>query len=498
MLRKMHRGIATIAIVLPLLFTARLASAATNVELIVDDSGSMAQHVTGGRKIDVAKQVLPGLIQDLPADAQIAVRTYGRQRPAHDRDCADMELLTPFGANTSARILPGVNALKPNGMTPIAASLSSAAKDFADKESQNNIIILLTDGEEDCNGDPCAASKALHDAGIHLQVNVIGFNVTDKERPQLKCIADAASGKYYDAKDAAGLKLAASEVKERVVATPAPATPSPAPTATETPFVKPAEPLYGTPIHGGNSFNDGVEPKTGTLYRLDYDQPDGRQDFFKVQVKGGQQLLVTVTGGNAHGIQAEIDDSSRQREGSPAGVGPRAKAQLSLDVADGKDGWYYVLIGRTPYALTGQDATFQVDLVNQFDAGTDRDAGASEDRALEIKPGVYPQNNMNDADTLDVFKFTAEAGKTYQFKARPAADGAYMTLSAEDGDGVSLGSGQSPNAGALAKLENLKLAKTGAIFVRVAFDRNYGRPAGDYSIAVGPGDIDSPPKPPMR
>jgi hypothetical protein len=38
--------------------------------LIVDDSGSMAQHVTGGRKIDVAKQVLPGLIQD-----------YARRRP---------------------------------------------------------------------------------------------------------------------------------------------------------------------------------------------------------------------------------------------------------------------------------------------------------------------------------------------------------------------------------------------------------------------------------
>src|SRR5579864_3527274 len=312
MLRKMHRGIATIAIVLPVVFAARLAFAATNVELIVDDSGSMAQHVTGGRKIDVAKQVLPGLIQDLPADAQIAVRTYGRQHPAHDRDCADMELLTPFGANTSARILPGVNALKPNGMTPIAASLSAASKDFAGMESQNNIIILLTDGEEDCNGDPCAASKALHDAGIHLQVNVIGFNVTDKERPQLKCIADAAAGKYYDAKDAAGLKLAASEVKERVVATPAPAMPMPDPTATETPFVKPAEGLYGQPIHGGNSFNDAAPIKTGVLYHLDYHQPTDREDFFKIDVKGGQRLQITGLSGTAYCIGYSLNDSQHQ------------------------------------------------------------------------------------------------------------------------------------------------------------------------------------------
>jgi von Willebrand factor type A domain len=468
----------------------------TNVELIIDDSGSMAQQIAGGRKIDVAKQVFSGLVQDLPSDGQVAVRTYGRQHPSGQRDCADMELMIPFGPNTPARVLPGVKALRPNGMTPIAASLQAAAKDFAGREGQDNIIVLLSDGEEDCNGDPCAAAKAVHDAGIHLQVNVIGLHVQPKERTQLQCVADAGGGKYYDAADAKALKVAASEVKERIVATPAP--PPAAPTATATPFVKPAESLYGTPIHGGNSFNDPVELKTGTLYHLDYDQPDGRQDFFKVQVKGGQQLLVTVTGGNAHAIQAEIDDSSRQRQGWPAGAGQRAKAQLSLDVADGKDGWYFVLIGRTGYALTGQDATFQVDLVNQFDANTDRDAGASEDRAVEVKPGVYPQNNMNDADTMDVFKFTAEAGKTYQFKARPAADGAVMTLAAVDRDGVNLGNGQSPNPGAVAKLENLKLAKTGAIFVKVAFDRNYGRPAGDYSFAVGPGDIDSPAKPPMR
>jgi len=253
MIRQMRRGIAPLTIVLAAVFTARLAYAEqTNVELIVDDSGSMAQHVTGGRKIDVAKQVLPGLIQNLPADAQIAVRTYGRQHPARERDCADLELMTAFGANTSERILPGVNGLKPNGMTPIAASLQAAAKDFAGKESQNNIIVLLTDGEEDCNGDPCAASKAVHDAGIHLQVNVIGFHVTDKERPQLQCIANAGGGKYYDAANASELKLAASEVEERIVA------PAPAPTPQATP--NPSGMNLLSPTNGGEVLvapNDG-------------------------------------------------------------------------------------------------------------------------------------------------------------------------------------------------------------------------------------------------
>src|SRR5258708_6316028 len=88
----------------------------TNVELIIDDSGSMAQTIGGGKKIDVAKRALSGLIEDLPADAQIAVRTYGRTRPSQERDCNDMELLIPFGKNAPERVLPGVKALKPNGM----------------------------------------------------------------------------------------------------------------------------------------------------------------------------------------------------------------------------------------------------------------------------------------------------------------------------------------------------------------------------------------------
>src|SRR5258708_21368911 len=197
---------------------AMSSSAPTNVELIIDDSGSMAQKIGGGKKIDVAKQVFSGLVQDLPADSIVAVRTYGRKQPSTARDCADMELLIPFGPNTAARVLPGVQSLKPNGMTPIAASLDAAAKDFAGKEGQNNIILLLSDGEEDCHGDPCAAAKTLRDSGIHLEINVIGLHVTPAEREQLQCVANAGGGKYYDAADAKQLKVAASEVKERVPA----------------------------------------------------------------------------------------------------------------------------------------------------------------------------------------------------------------------------------------------------------------------------------------
>jgi Ca-activated chloride channel homolog len=121
-----------------LIVTGKGYAVQTNVELIIDDSGSMAQRIEGKSKIAIAKEVFSGLVQDLPPTAQIAVRTYGRQKSYQARDCSDMELMTPFGANTAGRVLPGVQALRPNGMTPIAASLQEAAKDFSGGSEQHH------------------------------------------------------------------------------------------------------------------------------------------------------------------------------------------------------------------------------------------------------------------------------------------------------------------------------------------------------------------------
>jgi hypothetical protein len=414
------------------------------------------------------------------------VRTYGRQKSYQARDCTDMELMTPFGPNTPSRVLPGVQALRPNGMTPIAASLQEAAKDFSGKEGQNNIIVLLSDGEEDCNGDPCAAAKTIHDAGIHLQVNVIGFHVGPKERMQLQCVAKAGGGKYYDAANAGELKVAASEVKERIEAAPAaPPTPSATPT-----YVKQGEPLYGDPIRGGDSYEKAVPLPVGKLFHLDHQQPKGAHDFFSVQVKGGQTIKVSIVAGPSNGsIGAIIANPKHEKLISADIDGPRRNYEFLQDVVDQQDGTYYIMIG-SPYYPEEVDDTFRVDLIGNFDANSDRDAGSDENRALEVAAGSYPRNYMSDVDTMDVFKFKVDGGKTYTFKARPANSQATIQIQIVDGDGVDLGSGSSPNAGAVAKVENIKLAKSGSIYVKLSFYHYTAK--GHYAFAFGEGDVDSP------
>jgi hypothetical protein len=132
-------------------------------------------------------------------------------------------------------------------------------------------------------------------------------------------------------------KICAAHIFEKLIF----ATPKPDPTATETPFVKPAEGLYGEPIHGGNSFNDAVPIKTGVLYHLDYHQPTDREDFFKVDVKGGQRLQITGLSGTTYCIGFSLNDSRHQSLGGAGQWQGRQKAVFARDFADGQDGTYF-------------------------------------------------------------------------------------------------------------------------------------------------------------
>jgi hypothetical protein len=310
----------------------------------------------------------------------------------------------------------------------------------------------------------------------------------------VQCIANAGGGKYYDAKNAAELKVAASEVKEKIAAAQAP--PPASPTTTPTPYVKKEESLYGDPIRGGDAYADAVPIPSDKLFHLDHTQPKGKQDFFSLAVRGGQSLIVTMTSGLSSSVGAVISDAQHQQLASGDVDAGRRQKQIRRDVADHQDGTYYILIG-SPYYPQDSDSIFRVDLVNNYDANSDRDAGSEESRALEVAPDVYMHNYMNgDTDQIDIFKFKADGGTAYAFKARPGDPKATLQLQATNSDGDALGQAQSPNPGAAAKLEDLKVAKSGSVYVKVSYDQ-YGS-KGPYSFALGNGDIDSPPPPPVQ
>ena len=189
----------------------------TYIELILDSSISMSAFVEGWRsRMDVAKAVMEQLIRDLPEDPNlmVALRIYGAELRPNLTPCEDTVLVQPFAPVAKARqnMINQVKAMKARGMTPIALSLEQAAKDFPDKGARN-IIVLITDGEESCGGDPCAVSARLQADGFVMKPYVVGFALTEKQAALVRCI-----GEYFSASDTASLRQALSTIMARAVA----------------------------------------------------------------------------------------------------------------------------------------------------------------------------------------------------------------------------------------------------------------------------------------
>ncbi len=131
---------------------------------------------------------------------ELALRVYGHQKPFPPQDCDDTKLEVPFGSLNGFEIKKRLNEIKASGTTPIALSLEQCGKDFPETPSRN-IIILITDGIEECNGDPCAVSYQLQKRGIVLKPFVIGVGATKDFAKAFECV-----GNYYDAAEESSFK----------------------------------------------------------------------------------------------------------------------------------------------------------------------------------------------------------------------------------------------------------------------------------------------------
>src|SRR6185503_4176919 len=142
-------------------------------------------------------------------------------------DCNDIEMLVQPAAGTADAISAAAAQLSPKGKTPLSASVKMAAEQLKYTEDKATVI-LITDGLETCDADPCAVASELEQAGIDFTVDVIGFGVSSAEGKQVACLAENTGGKYFSADNAAKLGAALSDTVAETVA-PAPPPPPPPP-----------------------------------------------------------------------------------------------------------------------------------------------------------------------------------------------------------------------------------------------------------------------------
>ena len=171
----------------------------TRILFIFDASMSMSDKWEGGQKFNKARQLMFELLDSLEKvqrenPLEVALRVYGHQSPVPPQDCHDSKLEVSFGENTIGLIRDKLMSISPKGTTPIAYSLGKSEGDFPEDKDSRNIIILITDGIEMCQGDPCEVSAALQKKGVALKPYIIGVNIDIKQADMLACM-----GNYFDA-----------------------------------------------------------------------------------------------------------------------------------------------------------------------------------------------------------------------------------------------------------------------------------------------------------
>jgi Ca-activated chloride channel family protein len=184
--------------------------------LVLDASGSMWGQIDGRAKLEIAREALASVVGEMPADTAMGLMAYGHREKG---SCEDIELIVPPAPGTGAAIVSAANSMKFLGKTPLSEAVRRAAEALKYTEEKATVI-LITDGIETCNADPCALGTELEASGVDFTAHVVGFGLTKDEGAQVACLAENTGGKYIEAKDAGSLQEA---LKTAVAAEPEPA-----------------------------------------------------------------------------------------------------------------------------------------------------------------------------------------------------------------------------------------------------------------------------------
>ncbi|ACO48035.2 VWA domain-containing protein [Deinococcus deserti] len=189
-------------------------SGPTMIQLILDSSGSMFSRLPGGdTRMATAQAVMTDFIGRLPNDPNLNVglRLYGAAINAADPGaCQDSKLVLPMRGLDRSALLAAVRGARPKGATPIVYSLQQAAQDFPTTAGRR-IVVLVTDGQESCQGDVKGALEAFRSRGLEVDVRVIGIDLDARAQASF-----AGVGTFVNTRSAGELASALGQAVQAV------------------------------------------------------------------------------------------------------------------------------------------------------------------------------------------------------------------------------------------------------------------------------------------
>lgn len=181
----------------------------TNVVILMDASGSKKASIADGVKMDLAKEAISQFTAELEDDVNVSLLAYGHigtgKESDKEKSCKTIDTLYPLSPYEENQFQGAMNSFQASGWTPLAGAIEKANNLLANypQEEYKNIVYIVSDGVETCDGNPVEAAKKLNESNIEAKVNIIGFDVDDEGQKQLKQVAEAGGGNYATVRDKA-------------------------------------------------------------------------------------------------------------------------------------------------------------------------------------------------------------------------------------------------------------------------------------------------------
>jgi serine/threonine-protein kinase len=189
---------------------ATLVASNIYIEYVLGASNSMMQPLGGGQtKLDAACSALAQHWGEMRTQPNAGLRAYGhRLSGANEDSCLDTELMVPIAEGHLDQMAELLRDISARGMAPLSQALIEASKDFAFTPGRANALLLIADGGDSCDANPCQTAKAHREVGIGYPIYVVGLAPDEQARQQLMCVATSSGGVYRDAASEAELLLA--------------------------------------------------------------------------------------------------------------------------------------------------------------------------------------------------------------------------------------------------------------------------------------------------
>jgi Mg-chelatase subunit ChlD len=152
-----------------------------------------ARDAGGPRRIEVAKESAGRIVRSLPDDVNVGlvlVENCPRARP-----------IGFYSPGQRASLIRGIKGIHPVRGTPLASGIERAA-DMVDGVSKPAYMVILSDGKESCDRNPCLVARQVARRKPLLTINVVDITGTGAGN----CAAQATGGKVYRANNAAEIK----------------------------------------------------------------------------------------------------------------------------------------------------------------------------------------------------------------------------------------------------------------------------------------------------